>query len=323
MYRYIAILLTSCLLLVSCHKEETLSGQSVVEQGYKPKPKTDLDEWIMEHLTKPYGIEVVYRSGGGLQNVQQHIYPPKPERVQAVLEAMERLWIQVYTHEQVGGIAFFKRMRPYRIYMYGGPNLDSNGVERLNSAESPTLEMSIYNVNDFDPKDETQVYILTRSLHYQFARRFIELYPYDLRKYYQISFGRYSSSSKDIAELYKSLGRKDFFSLYFYPMQQGFFTLSGMLSPEDDLVDLISIYLTHPLRSILDEIETIKEPEEDEDPVVQERLKREAEQAYRALNTKLAFAREYFSKRVGIPLELLQVIALKKSQEFSANDKED
>lgn len=321
-YRYIAILLISCSTLVGCRQEEQLSKQSVVEQGYVSKPKTELEEWIMEHLTKPYGIEVVYRSNVTNQSLHQNIYPPKPERVKAVLEAVERLWIQVYTHEQIGGVSFFKRMRPYRIYMYGGRNLDANGVELLHNPVGPTLEMNIYNVNTFDETDEEQVYVLTRSLHYQFARRFMELYPYDIRTYHQISTGRYSSTSKDIADLYKNLNRKEFFDLNFYAMQQGIFTLSGMLSPEDDLADLISIYLTHTLHSLQESIDLVKEPEEDEDPEIQERNRQEAERAYRALNTKLIFVREYFSKRIGIPIELLQAICLKKTQEFLPKEKD-
>src|SRR3712207_9445164 len=80
--------------------------------------------------------------------------------------------------------------------MYGGKNIDGNGVELLGNTEATTNEMFLYNVNDFDPKDEDKVFILMRSVHHHFAKHLMELFPYDRNKFLAISGSRYIESSK-------------------------------------------------------------------------------------------------------------------------------
>lgn len=68
--------------------------------------------------------------------------------------------------------------------MYGGRNVDGNGMELLDNLEATTNEMFLYNVNEFNPQDEDKVFILMRSVHHQFARHLMELFPYDRSKFY-------------------------------------------------------------------------------------------------------------------------------------------
>ena len=58
--RKIALLLFTTLLLTGCG-EEKLSDRSVIDDGKQQIETTQLDKWILDNITKPYGIEVVYR----------------------------------------------------------------------------------------------------------------------------------------------------------------------------------------------------------------------------------------------------------------------
>ena len=54
----IFITLLAALILVGCG-DEKLNDRSVVDEGRKQIESTELDKWILDNITKPYGIEVV------------------------------------------------------------------------------------------------------------------------------------------------------------------------------------------------------------------------------------------------------------------------
>ena len=172
-------LFATCLLLAGCEQEAALSDQSVVDLGAVQRNRTELDEWILNTFTRPYGIEIEYRWDKNVAQNGSYTYPPEAANVKSVLETIKALWIDLYTASDLGGEKFFLGKNPVKIYMYGGKNIDGNGVELLGNTEATTNEMFLYNVNDFDPKDEDKVFILMRSVHHQFAKRLMELFPYE------------------------------------------------------------------------------------------------------------------------------------------------
>lgn len=196
-------LFATCLLLAGCEQEAALSDQSVVDLGAVQRNRTELDEWILNTFTRPYGIEIEYRWDKNVAQNGSYTYPPEAANVKSVLETIKALWIDLYTASDLGGEKFFLSKNPVKIYMYGGKNIDGNGVELLGNTEATTNEMFLYNVNDFDPKDEDKVFILMRSVHHQFAKRLMELFPYDRNKFLTISRNRYIESTKLIADIFK------------------------------------------------------------------------------------------------------------------------
>ncbi len=48
------------LILIGC-SDEKLSDRSVIDDGKRQIEETQLDKWILDNITKPYGIEVIYR----------------------------------------------------------------------------------------------------------------------------------------------------------------------------------------------------------------------------------------------------------------------
>ena len=167
--------LVTSFLLAGCEKEAPLSDRSVVEAGAVEHEKTELDKWILDTFTLPYGIEVEYRWDKNVVQNGSYIYPPEVANVKSVLKAIKALWIDLYTSPDLGGEKFLLGKNPLKIYMYGGRNVDGNGMELLDNPEATTNEMFLYNINEFDPKDEDKVFVLMRSVHHQFARHLMEL----------------------------------------------------------------------------------------------------------------------------------------------------
>ncbi|MDO4230378.1 MAG: putative zinc-binding metallopeptidase [Capnocytophaga sp.] len=193
------IFLIAILFVVSCNKEK-LSQESVVDSNIVQRNQTELDTYIQTEFVQPYNIAVEYRWNTNTAPKGSYAYPPSPDKVQQVLKTIKALWLELYTLPNLGGANFFKGKNPIRIYMYGGKNLDRNGVELIHNPDENPIEMHLYDVNDFDPKDPVKVFILMRTVHHQFAKRLMELLPYDRDKFAQISASAYLSDTADLPE---------------------------------------------------------------------------------------------------------------------------
>ncbi|MCI6213374.1 putative zinc-binding metallopeptidase [Bacteroides heparinolyticus] len=310
-------LFTACLLLAGCEQEAALSDQSVVDLSMVQRNKTELDEWILNTFTRPYGIEIEYRWDKNVAQNGSYTYPPESANVKSVLETIKALWIDLYTTSDLGGEKFFLGKNPVKIYMYGGKNIDGNGVELLGNTEATTNEMFLYNVNDFDPKDEDKVFILMRSVHHQFAKHLMVLFPYDRNKFLSISKSKYLESTKLIATIFKgdTQGR-NLLTLSRYAYKRGFFTFHSFLSAEDDFAEIISTKLTHSPKDVLKALAEAKEPNHDPDPEVQQTYDEEARQAYKELTEKQAFVEDFFNKEIKISLNYLQLISMKQLKAY-------
>lgn len=313
-------LFAACLLLAGCAQEAALSDQSVVDLGTVQRNKTELDEWILNTFTRPYGIEVEYRWDKNVAQNGSYTYPPEAANVKSVLETIKALWLDLYMASDLGGEKFFLGKNPVKIYMYGGKNIDGNGVELLGNTEATTNEMFLYNVNDFDPQNQDKVFILMRSVHHQFAKHLMELFPYDRNKFLSISGSRYIESSKLISEIFKdeTAGRK-LFALSPYANKRGFFTFHSFLSAEDDFAEIISAKLTHSPKEVLKALEDVRKPNlnNEEDPEVQQTYNEEARRAYKELTEKQTFVEEYFNKEIKISLNYLQTISMKRLKAYT------
>ena len=221
--RKIALLLFTTLLLTGCG-EEKLSDRSVIDDGKQQIETTQLDKWILDNITKPYGIEVVYRWEKNAGATGSFIYPPKIENVRAVLEVVKELGLETYRLKEVGGADFLKGRLPIKLYLYGGGNPDENGVERLHNPQLTAAEMCLYNVNDFNPGDADKVFVLMRSVHHQLAKRLIQLMAYDRDKFFTISGHHYTGSTEPIAAPWGyAQTAKEKFGLDAYANKRGFY----------------------------------------------------------------------------------------------------
>lgn len=317
--RYVqqGVFILAALIISAGCSESDLSDNSVI--GIEGSEQvTELDQWIQKTFTEPYNIEIVYRWNKNEAQDESYTYPPDLTKVKSVLETIKALWIDVYTLPELGDAGFFREKSPIKIYLYGGKNLDANGVELICNTETTTKEMYLYNVNEFDKSDRDQVYLLMRSVHHQYTRLLMEALPYDRNGFLEVSRNRYWESTRLIAEIF--LGRPqgvDLFEPSPYANKRGFFTFHSFLSLESDFAEIASIKLTHTQTEVLDFLEEAKEPYHDPaNPDVQAQNDEDARQAYKELTEKLAFVENYFKKTVKLSLNHLQIVSVKQFNKF-------
>lgn len=312
----IAFILSFILSCVAC-SEDKLSGNSVIDENKTQIEATELDNWILNNITKPYGIEVIYRWEKNSNADGVYIYPPKIEKVRAVLEAVKELGLDTYLLKEVGGKDFLLGRLPIKLYLYGGGNPDENGVERLYNPQLTAAEMCIYNVNEFEPTDFDKVFVLMRSVHHQLAKRLMQFVSYDRDKFYAISGHRYTGTTEPIAAPlgYAKTG-KERFGLDNYANKRGFYTMLSFLSAEDDFAEIISSTLTSTPKEVYDAGVAASTPDTDVDSEVNARYAKEAEQAYKEFIAKQTFVNEYVQKEWHINLKQMQVISVRRINNY-------
>ena len=311
----IICLLLPCLLQACTN--ELLSEQSVVDAAMVQTPQTELDRWIADSITAPYNIEVVYRWQKNANTGTTFVSPPRPDNVKAILRAVRELCFETYRQENLGGVDFLQGKTPLRIYLYGGKNVDENGVELLNNPQLTPSEMCIFRVDDFKAGDANKMYALMRSVHHQFARRLAELVAYDRDKFTAISGHRYTNSTEPLAApLGYSKKEKDYFGLADYANKRGFYTMQAFLSAEDDFAEIISSTLCSTPKEVNDAIKTAQTPDQDSDPEVQQQYNKEAEQTYKEIVAKQAFVEQYMQKSLHINLKQLQITSLRRINNY-------
>ena len=307
----------SILALASC-AEDALSPDSVIDAQAGQTVRTELDCWIEDQLTAPYGIAVEYRWNKYTAPIQGFTTPPDTTNIRAMLTTVKDLWIDLYTSSNAGGKDFLKDKKPLKIYLFGGPNLDGNGVELLNNPKSTHVEMYLFNVNKFSADDYVCVYKLMRSVHHQFAKRLMEVFPYDRDAYAAISKPLYTAGSTEfIAKRLKYMKNEmELFGIVNYALINGMFTYYSFLSPEDDLAEMISIHLMHTPKEISQLMEDAREPKVEPDDIFYEQEKKLLEQRHEELVQKRDLMLSYFKDEVDIPLNVLQKLSLKKLKRY-------
>ena len=302
---------------VSCAEDE-LSPDSVIDAQAGQTVRTDLDEWIEDQLTDPYGIAVEYRWNKYTAPIQGYTTPPDTTPIREMLLTVKDLWIDLYNSSNTGGTDFLKDKKPLKIYLFGGPNLDGNGVELLNNPKATHVEMYLFNVNTFSADDYTCVYKLMRSVHHQFAKRLMEVFPYDRNAYAAISKPLYTAGSTEfIAKRLKYMENEmELFGIVNYGLINGMFTYYSFLSAEDDLAEMISVHLLHTPKEINQLMEDARKPNVEPDDMFYEQEKEILEARHQELVQKRDMMLEYFKKEVNIPLNVLQKLSLKKIKRY-------
>lgn len=86
-------LIALCLLSFSCSRDLQSGGESAVDalMGTRSEAPSDLDKWIDENFTRPYGIEVIYTQREVEKPSGIYSYPPAETKVKPILESLLRL----------------------------------------------------------------------------------------------------------------------------------------------------------------------------------------------------------------------------------------
>lgn len=161
----LASALVVVLFFASCKKEEDLNVD-FSKYNADTYVKGPLDEWLEKEFLDPYNISVVYRWDRYLSPINKEITPPKEEKIQPAMEALNEIWIKPYM--EIGGAAFFKPIVPKQIVLVGSAEYNTNGTITLGTAEGGR-KIYLTVINSFDKKNGVAVKRMMRTVHHEFT----------------------------------------------------------------------------------------------------------------------------------------------------------
>ena len=311
----LALLVLSISLLSSCGEDE-LSSTSVVATRQSAVQATELDRWIRDSITLPYGIEVVYRQENHGGAATDYLYPPRMEQVKPVLRAFRTLCLESFAFAEQDRSNFLLGRAPLRLVLYGGAYADAHGMVRLSLPQAPTT-MMLTHCNVFSPDDPNKVYLLARMGFHQLTRRLLAQLPYDRVAFSAISGDRYTGSTASLVAPWQA-GRTidQQFGIDSWANKRGFLTIHGMVSSEEDMAEMISATICATPLQVQQALTEAATPDTDADPEVQARYTEEAKVAAQQLRRKQAFVTDYLQKVWHVDFRRWQITTARKLRSY-------
>lgn len=296
--------------------EDALSSTSVIAQRQSSVQETELDRWIRDSITLPYGIEVVYRQENHGGAATDYLYPPRAEQVKPVLRAFRTLCLESFAFADQDRSNFLLGRAPLRLVLYGGAYADAHGMVRLSLPQAPTT-MMLTHCNAFSPDDPNKVYLLARMGFHQLTRRLLAQLPYDRVAFSAISGDRYTGSTASLVASWQA-GRTidQQFGIDSWANKRGFLTIHGMVSSEEDMAEMISATICATPLQVQQALTEAATPDTDADPEVQARYTEEAKVAAQQLRRKQAFVTDYLQKVWHVDFRRWQITTARKLRSY-------
>ncbi len=311
----LALLVLSISVFSSCG-EDALSSTSVLAQRQSSVQETELDRWIRDSITLPYGIEVVYRQENHGGAGTDYLYPPRAEQVKPVLRAFRTLCLESFAFAEQDRSNFLLGRAPLRLVLYGGAYADAHGMVRLSLPQAPTT-MMLTHCNAFSPDDPNKVYLLARMGFHQLTRRLLAQLPYDRVTFSAISGDRYTGSTASLVAPWQA-GRTidQQFGIDSWANKRGFLTIHGMVSSEEDMAEMISVTICATPLQVQQALTEAATPDTDADPEVQARYTEEAKVAAQQLRRKQTFVTDYLQKVWHVDFRRWQITTARKLRSY-------
>ena len=296
--------------------EDALSSTSVIAQRQSSVQETELDRWIRDSITLPYGIEVVYRQENHGGAATDYLYPPRTEQVKPVLRAFRTLCLESFAFTDQDRSNFLLGRAPLRLVLYGGAYADAHGMVRLSLPQAPTT-MMLTHCNAFSPDDPNKVYLLAGMGFHQLTRRLLAQLPYDRVAFSAISGDRYTGSTASLVAPWQA-GRAidQQFGIDSWANKRGFLTIHGMVSSEEDMAEMISATICATPLQVQQALTEAATPDTDADPEVQARYTEEAKVAAQQLRRKQAFVTDYLQKVWHVDFRRWQITTARKLRSY-------
>lgn len=215
--------------LVSCDKEEVLDPVSIFDDAVAPA-ENDFDKWIYTNFTQPYNIQVKYRFEDKESSTQYNLAPADYDNSIALAKLTKYLWIDSY--EELMGRSFVSTYAPKILNFIGSVAYNSQGSVVLGTAEGG-MKITLYNVNSLDPDDldiEFLNYWFFKTMHHEFAHILHQTKSYST-DFNLISLDYQSASWVNLSDQ--------------EALDMGFISTYASSEPQEDFVELISIYVTN------------------------------------------------------------------------------
>jgi substrate import-associated zinc metallohydrolase lipoprotein len=219
-------------LFTSCTKDDEL-GKSLIDTS--TPELNDVDEWIRENYTYPFNVEVKYRWDNSEVDNSKILTPPAKADVIPFLDNMKKIWIDPYVNS--GGIDFMKRFIPKQMVLIGSHNYNDNGSIVLGQAEGGR-KISLFDLNyisfDFSGlksfekrKAMEPILRVFKTMHHEFGHILHQTVAYPIE--YKKICTEYTSNWKNFSDLDAK--------------RLGFITGYSMLNPDEDFVEMLSVFL--------------------------------------------------------------------------------
>ena len=267
MKKIYSLLLTICLLGVTACSESSL-GEPITK--IPDEPTNAIDAWILEQVTKPHNIEVIYKWVDSETDLGKNLVPPKEEVVIPFLDVLKKVWIDVYI--DVAGLDYFNRLTPKQLLLVGSASYNQGGTITQGSAEGGR-KIVLYEINDFDHANKPKLKRFFHVIHHEFAHITHQTRMYDLTTFGNITPEGYRSDWTNEQDL---------------ALDQGFISPYSRLTPDEDFVEIVATMLT----TTRDEFEAI--------------INQANAYGKAALEAKVAFVVSYFQKEWNIDMYKFQ-----------------
>ncbi|MDR0938769.1 MAG: putative zinc-binding metallopeptidase [Mediterranea sp.] len=293
--------LFSLIVLYACG-EDKLDSNSIFKNDESTAP-TALDRWLVPNYLLNYNIDFKYKYDNREADITYNLVPAEYDKAVALAILMKHVWLDAYV--EVAGVEFLRTYCPRIMQLIGSAAYNAQGSEVLGTAEGG-LKITLYKVNIIDinnpivdvdsPFPNTASndmnYWFFHTMHHEFAHILQQTKDYD-PDFDLISAGNYRSSD------WVNLDDPE-------APQYGF--VSGYASGQasEDMVEVISIYVTHT--------------EEAWQKLLAAGVVNGDDSGKQTILRKLAYVREYLSTSWSIDIDRLRDVVIRRSREASALD---
>ncbi len=277
-FKNILYVLVALPVLAACHKDNQLNPVSIFT-GEQVTVQNDFDRWLLKYYVEPYNIEVKYRLEDKETDNRYNLAPAEYEKSIALAKLTKFLWLEAY--EELAGDAFIRTYCP-KVLNFIGSVAYQDGAVILGTAEGGR-KITLYNVNNIDidnPDIEFLNYYFFKTMHHEFAHILHQTknYPTD---YNEISLDYQSGSWVNVND-------QD-------ALDMGFISPYASSEPQEDFVEMISIYVTHDAN------------------YWNNRVNSASDEGKKKLVAKLDIVREYLATSWSIDLDRLREIVQRRS----------
>lgn len=226
---YIFLVAVVSILFASCDNDVN-KDNSIFDTT--PPERNEFDLWLLSNYTSPYNIKVLYRMETIESDLDYDLSPANMDKSIALSILVKHLWLEVY--DETVSVDFTRSYIPKAIQFIGSPAYKSNGSVVLGTAEGGK-KVTLYDVNSINVNNISFASLRSKyfhTMHHEFAHIFHQNKSYPER-FNSITDGLYVGDNCFSSENTLSLANK-----------LGFVTRYARTSPNEDFVEVYSVYVT-------------------------------------------------------------------------------
>jgi substrate import-associated zinc metallohydrolase lipoprotein len=215
--------------VISC-SEESLDKNSVIK--VPNVTKNAFDEWLYNNYVVPYNIDFRYKMEDIETETTEVLVPAEYTKAVAMAKLVKHLCSDAYS--EVTGEGFVRLYFPKIFQLIGSASWQSNGSRKLGEAEGGR-KITLFEINEMDP---TNIYLLNENyfhtIHHEFAHILHQTIDYST-DYKDITGTDYLTDNWDDP----TATPQDVW------LPRGFISAYARKEPNEDFVEMISIYLVY------------------------------------------------------------------------------